>query len=101
VPTVIQTSSQTTENRLSACWRPCWEDGSTLKLSAKANRWFCMFRQGQPRCLSSDFIFNSYRLLEGVVTVHNFFWSQASTLNGCTLTTPTLRRMCGGPYVPP
>jgi len=32
-----------------------------------------MFRHGQLRCLGCDSIFNSYRLLEGVVKALNFF----------------------------
>jgi len=53
--------SHTRENRSSAYWRPCSEDASSTKSSAKKSGWSCSFQQWHLRQLGSDCLSNSYR----------------------------------------
>ena len=49
------------ENRSSGCRRPCGEDTSCTKSSAKANGWSCSLQQWHPRRLGCGWLSNSYR----------------------------------------
>ena len=70
----IPSWSHAAENRSSACWRPCWEGANSIPhYPRKTNSWSCIFQQWHPRrlgCGCCDYLFTSYRLWSGIVTVH-------------------------------
>jgi len=57
----ILARSHAAGNKSSACWRPCWEDASSTKSSAKVYGWSCSSQIWHPPWLGRDCLYNYCR----------------------------------------
>ena len=86
VLTFIPTRSHAADNRSNSCWRPCWEDASNTKSSAKSEWLILELTNVTPSRLGLSYLFNLCRLWREVVTP---CWSPTPTVNGRDSTLPT------------
>jgi len=85
----IPTRSQAAENRSSACWRPCSEDTSGTKSSAKKQTYDCAASNSGTHFKSAVTVYvtNSYGLWRD--DSRHPCQSTTPTVNGCDLSPPT------------